>query len=68
LALTSFGTVIHKAAAIFEMVIESEKLVGSLLTDTYTSGAILFAFVDWLSEKKGGGVEILIGISMNSIP
>lgn len=69
LALTSFGAGILIAAAIFEMVIEAEKLVGLLLTIVaFIAGAVLFSFVDWLAEKKGGGAGILLGMGMDSIP
>lgn len=69
LALTSFGAGILIAAAIFEMVVEAEKLIGLLVTIiAFISGAILFAFLDWLAEKKGGGAGILLGMGMDSIP
>lgn len=69
LALTSFGAGILIAAAIFEMVVEAEKLVGLLVTIiAFISGAILFSFLDWLAEKKGGGAGILLGMGMDSIP
>lgn len=69
LALTSFGAGILIAAVIFEMVIEAEKLVGLLLTIVaFIAGAVLFSFVDWLAEKKGGGAGILLGMGMDSIP
>ena len=69
LALTSFGAGILIAAAIFEMVIEAEKLVGLLLTIVaFIAGAVSFSFVDWLAEKKGGGAGILLGMGMDSIP
>ena len=69
LALTSFGAGILIAAAIFEMVVEAEKLVGLLLTIiAFISGAVLFSFLDWLAEKKGGGAGILLGMGMDSIP
>lgn len=69
LALTSFGAGILIAAAIFEMVVEAEKLVGLLLTIiAFISGAVLFSFLDWLAEKRGGGVGILLGMGMDSIP
>ncbi|HYG00499.1 MAG TPA: hypothetical protein VD815_10430 [Candidatus Saccharimonadales bacterium] len=69
LALTSFGAGILIAAAIFEMVIEAEKLVGLLWTIVaFIAGAVLFSFVDWLAEKKGGGAGILLGMGMDSIP
>jgi ZIP family zinc transporter len=69
LALTSFGAGILIAAAIFEMVLEAEKLVGLLFTIiAFISGAVLFSFLDWLAEKKGGGAGILLGMGMDSIP
>lgn len=69
LALTSFGAGILIAAAIFEMVVEAEKLVGLLVTIiAFIAGAILFSFLDWLAEKKGGGAGILLGMGMDSIP
>ena len=69
LALTSFGAGILIAAAIFEMVVEAEKLVGLVLTIiAFISGAVLFSFLDWLAEKRGGGVGILLGMGMDSIP
>lgn len=69
LALTSFGAGILIAAAIFEMVVEAEKLIGLLVTIiAFISGAILFSFLDWLAEKKGGGAGILLGMGMDSIP
>jgi zinc transporter, ZIP family len=69
LALTSFGAGILIAAAIFEMVVEAEKLVGLLLAIiAFISGAVLFSFLDWLAEKRGGGAGILLGMGMDSIP
>ncbi|WP_148685327.1 ZIP family metal transporter [Candidatus Nitrosocosmicus hydrocola] len=69
LALTSFGAGILIAAAIFEMVVEADKLVGLLVTIiAFVSGAVLFSFLDWLAEKKGGGAGILFGMGMDSIP
>jgi ZIP family zinc transporter len=69
LALTSFGAGILIAAAIFEMVVEADKLVGLLVTIiAFISGAVLFSFLDWLAEKKGGGAGILFGMGMDSIP
>jgi zinc transporter, ZIP family len=69
LALTSFGAGILIAAAIFEMVIEAEKIIGLLLTlVAFIGGAITFTLLDWVAEKKGGGVGILFGMGMDSIP
>jgi ZIP family zinc transporter len=69
LALTSFGAGILIAAAIFEMVLEAERMIGLLLTIiAFIGGAIVFTLLDWVAEKKGGGVGILFGMGMDSIP
>jgi zinc transporter, ZIP family len=69
LALTSFGAGILIAAAIFEMVLEAERLIGLWITIiAFIGGAIIFTLLDWLAEKKGGGAGILLGMGMDSIP
>ncbi|HET6590708.1 MAG TPA: hypothetical protein VFG45_11155 [Candidatus Nitrosocosmicus sp.] len=69
LALTSFGAGILIAAAIFEMVLEAQKMIGLPLTMiAFIGGAIVFTLIDWLAERKGGGAGILFGMGMDSIP
>jgi zinc transporter, ZIP family len=69
LALTSFGAGILISAAIFGMVVEAEKTIGLTVTVfVFIIGAILFAVLDFVAEKKGGGAGILLGIGLDSIP
>jgi len=69
LTLTSFGAGILIAAAVFEMVIEAEKIIGITLTlIAFLVGAIIFTIADMVAEKKGGGAGILLGIGLDIIP
>jgi zinc transporter, ZIP family len=66
---TSFGAGILISAAIFEMAIEAEKLVGLVLTFVaFIGGAIVFILLDWMAERKGGGAGILLGMGLDTIP
>ncbi len=68
-AFTSFGAGILISAAIFEMVMEAEKLVGLVLTFVaFIGGAIVFTLLDWIAERKGGGAGILLGMGLDTIP
>lgn len=68
LAITSLGAGMLIAAAIFEMVLEAEKMIGLLFTRVvFISGAMISTLFDWLAEKKGGGAGILLGMGMDSI-
>ncbi len=68
-AFTSFGAGILVSAAIFEMVMEAEKLVGLVLTFVaFIGGAIVFTLLDWIAERKGGGAGILLGMGLDTIP
>jgi ZIP family zinc transporter len=67
--LTAFGAGILSSAAIFQMVIESEKIIGifSILV-SFLGGAVIFTLADIVAERKGGGAGILLGIGLDSIP
>jgi ZIP family zinc transporter len=69
LFLTSFGAGILISAAIFEMVIQAEELIGIILTLMFfVIGSIVFTVADVMAERKGGGAGILLGIGLDSIP
>jgi ZIP family zinc transporter len=67
--LTSFGAGILSSAAIFQMVIESEKTIGIAWTlICFLGGAVIFTLADIVAERRGGGAGILLGIGLDSIP
>src|ERR687895_1556733 len=69
LFFTAFGAGILISAAIFGMVIESEKTLGTILTlGAFVAGSIVFIIADVIAEHKGGGAGILLGIGLDSIP
>src|ERR671918_3122532 len=69
LFFTSFGAGILISAAIFEMVIEAEKIIGITITLlSFVAGAIVFTVADIMAERRGGGAGILLGIGLDSIP
>ncbi|HEX2067530.1 MAG TPA: ZIP family metal transporter [Nitrososphaeraceae archaeon] len=69
LFLTAFGAGILISAAIFEMVVEAEKIVGITLTLLFfIGGSIIFTVADVIAEHRGGGAGILLGIGLDSIP
>jgi zinc transporter, ZIP family len=69
LFLTAFGAGILISAAIFEMVVEAEKIIGITLTLlSFISGSIIFTIADVIAERRGGGAGILLGIGLDSIP
>ena len=69
LFLTAFGAGILISAAIFEMVVEAEKIIGITLTLlSFIGGSIIFTVADVLAEHRGGGAGILLGIGLDSIP
>jgi zinc transporter, ZIP family len=69
LFLTAFGAGILMSAAIFEMVIEAEKIIGITLTLLcFIAGSIIFTIADVIAERRGGGAGILLGIGLDSIP
>jgi ZIP family zinc transporter len=69
LFLTSFGAGILISAAIFEMVIEAERIIGIALTLlSFIGGSIIFTVADVIAEHRGGGAGILLGIGLDSIP
>jgi zinc transporter, ZIP family len=69
LFLTAFGAGILISAAIFEMVIEAEKIIGITLTLlSFIGGSIIFTIADVIAERRGGGAGILLGIGLDSIP
>jgi zinc transporter, ZIP family len=69
LTLTAFGAGLLMSAAIFQMVVEAEKDIGLVLTMiSFVAGAVIFTIADYISEKKGGGAGILLGIGLDSIP
>ena len=68
-AFTSFGAGILVSAAIFEMAIEAEKLIGLVLTFvSFIGGSIVFTLLDWMAERRGGGAGILLGMGLDTIP
>jgi ZIP family zinc transporter len=68
-ALTAFGAGILISAAIFEMVLEAEKMIGLVLTFiAFVAGAIIFTILDIIAEKRGGGAGILLGMALDTIP
>lgn len=69
LFLTAFGAGILISAAIFEMVVEAEKIIGIILTlFSFIGGSIIFTIADIIAERRGGGAGILLGIGLDSIP
>lgn len=69
LFLTAFGAGILISAAIFEMVVEAEKIIGITLTLLFfIGGSIIFTVADVIAEHRGGGAGILLGIGLDSIP
>jgi zinc transporter, ZIP family len=69
LFLTAFGAGILSSAAIFQMVIESEEIIGNFSTlVSFLGGAVIFTLADIVAERKGGGAGILLGIGLDSIP
>src|SRR5918997_4652406 len=69
LFFTAFGAGILISAAIFGMVIEAEKTLGTILTlGAFVAGSIVFIIADVIAEHKGGGAGILLGIGLDSIP
>jgi ZIP family zinc transporter len=69
LFLTAFGAGILISAAIFEMVVEAEKIIGITLTLLFfIGGSIIFTIADVIAERRGGGAGILLGIGLDSIP
>jgi zinc transporter, ZIP family len=69
LFLTAFGAGILISAAIFEMVVEAEKIIGITLTLlSFIGGSIIFTIADVIAERRGGGAGILLGIGLDSIP
>ena len=69
LFLTAFGAGILISAAIFEMVVEAEKIIGITLTLlSFIAGSIIFTIADVIAERRGGGAGILLGIGLDSIP
>jgi zinc transporter, ZIP family len=69
LFLTAFGAGILISAAIFEMVVEAEKIIGITLTLlSFIGGSIIFTIADIIAERRGGGAGILLGIGLDSIP
>jgi zinc transporter, ZIP family len=69
LFLTAFGAGILSSAAIFQMVIESEKAIGIIWTLVcFLGGAVVFTLADMIAERRGGGAGILLGIGLDSIP
>jgi zinc transporter, ZIP family len=69
LFLTAFGAGILVSAAIFEMVIEAEKIIGITWTLLFfIGGSIIFTIADVIAERRGGGAGILLGIGLDSIP
>ena len=69
LFLTAFGAGILISAAIFEMVVEAEKIIGIILTLlSFIGGSIIFTIADIIAERRGGGAGILLGIGLDSIP
>jgi ZIP family zinc transporter len=69
LFLTAFGAGILISAAIFEMVVEAEKIIGITFTLlSFIGGSIIFTIADVIAERRGGGAGILLGIGLDSIP
>ena len=69
LFFTAFGAGILISAAIFGMVIEAEKTLGTIMTlSAFVTGSIVFTIADVIAERKGGGAGILLGIGLDSIP
>jgi ZIP family zinc transporter len=67
LFLTAFGGGILISAAIFEMVIQAEKLIGLISTLVFfIFGATIFAIADVIATRKRGGADILIGIGLDT--
>jgi ZIP family zinc transporter len=69
LFLTAFGAGILISAAIFEMIIEAEKVIGIFVALLlFILGSIIFTIADILAERKGGGAGILLGIGLDTVP
>jgi ZIP family zinc transporter len=69
LFFTAFGAGILMSAAIFEMIIEANKVLGIVITFlAFIIGAIIFTLADIIAERKGGGAGILLGIGLDAIP
>lgn len=69
LFFTAFGAEILISAAIFGMVIEAERTLGIIMTlGAFLAGSIIFTIADVWAEKKGGGMGILLGIGLDTIP
>ena len=69
LFFTAFGAGILISAAIFAMVIEAEKALGTFMTlIAFVAGSVVFTLADVVAERKGGGAGILLGIGLDSIP
>jgi ZIP family zinc transporter len=71
LFLTAFGAGILISAAIFEMIIVAEKVIGifvALFLFLFVLGSIIFTVADILVERKGGGAGILLGIGLDTVP
>ena len=69
LFLTSFGAGILISAAIFEMMIKAEEVIGIVLTLLFfVIGSIIFTVADIIAERRGGGAGILLGIGLDTIP
>ena len=69
LFFTAFGAGILISAAIFGMVLEAEKTLGTIMTlSAFVAGSIVFTIADVIAEREGGGAGILLGISLDTIP
>jgi zinc transporter, ZIP family len=69
LFLTAFGAGILISAAIFEMIIVAEKVIGIFVAlFLFVLGSIIFTVADVLVERKGGGAGILLGIGLDTVP
>lgn len=69
LFFTAFGAGILISAAVFEMVVQAEKILGIAMTlGAFVAGSIIFTIADVMAERKGGGAGILLGIGLDSIP
>ncbi|MFB5601125.1 MAG: ZIP family metal transporter [Nitrososphaeraceae archaeon] len=66
---TAFGAGMLMSAAIFEMIIEANRVLGIIITFiTFIAGAVIFTIADIIAERKGGGAGILLGIGLDAIP
>ena len=69
LFFTAFGAGILISAAVFEMVVQAEKILGIVVTlVAFVAGSAVFTIADVVAEHKGGGAGILLGIGLDSIP